>query len=424
MGAIEYSEIKIDSWRPLGSKLTFALLLIYITILILKFQIPWLLVRVQIAIFVLLCFRVLGGLRSIRMTRTQLLTIIVLGLTLCATIAGQLVSEQGSNLRMIPQVSRFLFITIASVIELNSVKRLRTTLAWTTAIAAAVGMLTIVNVLVPLPFAFTGPTRSLGLLPLSLPRSLGIWMSFGSYGILAAVGVTYAGVVSIWPTALRSDTSRWYRRLLAASALLIILVSVYLGKSRSTWLAVVMIIGWFFAVAAFHPDERFRTARPAIRRGLLLLAVLGTGVASKSIFHSFLMANTKSIASRTEQYELAIELLAQRPLLGWGWNYFTVAFSPGFHVHNLWFQIGVSLGIPIFLLWIYLFGRLGIGIFRRNRAEDSHIRSLAVVGTGMLLGGMVELALYPGFTPVTAVLIGLLIGIVGLSGNRRYPVDE
>lgn len=404
--------------KGLGSSFTFTLLLLYLFALPLKFQVRWLLVYVQLALFVALGLRVVAGLHRITLTRTQLAVVVILGVTVCVTIFGHVFAEQGENLGKVPQVTRFLVIALACALELDSAERIQHVLTAIASIGALVGLLSVVNVFVTLPFAFTGQVRSLGPLPFATPRSLGIWMSFGSYGVLALIGASYTGMSAFRPTALYNTRRSSYSRAFATVALSLILIGVYLGKSRSTVLAFLLVSAWGLAIAAFHPDSRLRAATPAVPAGILLGGIAGVSLKSASILDAFVSANSASVTGRLDQYQFALDLMLQRPLLGWGWQYFETTFGTSYTVHNLWFLVGISLGIPVLLLWVYLFVRLALSTLRRVTDENPQIRAFSVIGMAMVVGGAVELALYPGFTPAAAVLIGLLTGIVGLGKDR------
>lgn len=397
-----------------GSTLTYWLLLLYLVLIPLKFQVTWILVYVQLLLFGVLVLRVLGGLRSVDFTKTQLVVIGVLWITICITMVGSVVAEPRRNIDTLPQVSRFLIIGLAGAIELNSARRLRGILSVATAIAAVIGFLSVVNLFVPLHFAFTGSSRVLGPIEFITPRSLGIWMSFGSYGILAVIGASYAGMSLLRASAVHETESIGRIRAAAAIALAFILLGVYLGQSRSTILAFIVLAICGLGVAAFHPDSQLRFSFPAFPGGILAVGAATVVFKSSTILAAFVDANAASAAGRVDQYRFAFELMAQRPLFGWGWKYFGTAFGTSYTVHNLWLVIGVSLGLPVFLSWLYLFLRLSRDTFRLALSADHYANGLGVVGALMIVGATVELSLYPGFTPITAVLIGILMGIVGI----------
>ena len=391
------------------SSLIFGVLLVYIAFIPLKFQIRWILVRIQLVLFVLVALRVLIGLWRVNVTKTQLIVVGTLTFTFCATLIGQLVAVPGDNFDHLPQVSRFLVIGLVATLELNSVRRLKQILSFISAIAAVVSLLSIVNLFVPLPFAYTGQVRSFGLMALDLPRSLGIWMSFGSYGVLAVAGLAHTGMYALRPAALTSSQSS-IRRALAVAALCLILISVILGRSRSTLIAIAFVSVWGFGVAAFHPESR-SAGRSIVSVGILLICGILFVFNLPLISQAIIGANTASVSGRIEQYQYAVELMLRRPLLGWGWNYFGQAFGTSYTVHNVWLLVGVSVGVPVLLLWLYMFYRLGIDSFRLVFVSDVHTRAIGIVGFALFIGGVVELALYPGFTPVNAVLIGILASL-------------
>ena len=399
--------------RGIWSSLTFALLCCYIVVLPVRFQFRWLLVRIQLVILVSVGLSVLAGRDRVVLTRTQLAVLVVLGLTVCATIAGQVMSVSGKNFGRIPENTRFLVLALACVLELDTTKRLQKTLAVLTATTATVSFLSIINLFIPLSFAFTGQVRTLGPIALNLPRSLGISMPFGSFGIISVIGTAYASMSLFRPQILHGSERRNVR-VLSAIALLLILIGVALGKSRSTILAMLIVAGIALIVGATHPDIRLRSNRPVVPRSILLTGGAVATISSFKLAGNVIEANAASVYSRVTQYHLALELLNERPLFGWGWNYTEIVMEANTTVHNLWLLIGVSLGLPIMLLWLYLFARLALRTTQSAIDGPGWVRPYAVIGTAIVLGGSVELMFSLTFTPATAVLIGLVTAIQGL----------
>jgi O-antigen ligase len=370
-------------------------------------------VYIQLSLFVVIVLRVITGLHRVGLTRTQIVVLSILGVTVCATLVGQVFGVSGLNLGRIPESTRFLVIALACVLELNSARRAQQALVVVMATAAVVSLFSIVNLFVTLPFAFTGQVRSLGPLSLGIPRSLGIWMSFGSFGVLAMIGGSYAAMSVFRPQVLHGSDSR-YARVFSAVSLSLILLGVVVGQSRSTLLATLLVGVWALVVATIHPDDRIRSRLPAIPGSLLMIGAAGVSINAVGLVTSFIGTNVASVTGRLEQYRIALDLLAQSPVFGWGWGYFPTVFDASYTVHNLWLQIGVSLGVPILLLWIYLFGLVGVSLLRQAVNGIPWARPYGLIGTAMLIGSSVELALYPGFMPVAATLIGIVIGIQAL----------
>lgn len=410
--------------RSFGSSLTFLLLLCYVAAIPLKFQIRWLLVYIQLALFLAIVLRVVLGLKTISFTRTQLVAFVILFSTVCATLFGHLVVRRGENLDQLPQITRFVVFALGCILELESRRRVNQFLTVAMYTAAIVSLLSIVNLVFPLPFGYTGQPRSFGPLSFGISRSLGVWMSFGSFGILAVIGAAFAGLRVFRPVLVHGPEVTSYMRLFSAVAMVLILAGVILGQSRSTILAFLLAIIWGLAVATFHTDTRLRASTPKLTGGVLFSGAISAGIKAPAVLNSFFGTNSASVAVRVEQYRFALELMSRRPVFGWGWGYFETAFGASYTVHNLWFLVGVSLGVPVFLLWIYFFAILGLEMFRGSIASDGRNQGYSFIGVTIIIGGTVEMALYPGFTPATAVLIGVLLGIQGLGSAASHCSDS
>ena len=408
------------NWEKVGSIVTFGLLLCYILAIPLKFQIGWILVRIQILLFLSIVIRIIGGIHTVSLTRTQIVVFIILGVTVCATFLGQIVAVPGQNLDRVPEVTRFIVFALACVLELNSRERLHKALIAVTAAATGVAILSVINIFVEFPFAHTSNSRTLGPHTFLTPRSLGIWMSFGSYGIFAVIGAVYAGLYTLRPEAFYKNVDAGSRRVISAIALGVILLGVYVGQSRSTILAFATVGICALLIFGYHPSSKLRSDNYTLYRTILIAGIVGTTVQAASILRSIIGVNVRSVTLRLDQYEFAFLLMSERPVLGWGWNYFGEAFGSGYTVHNLWLVLGVSLGIPVFLLWVYLFYKLGITLFRQALIKDGDAEIFAVLGIVVLVGATVELLLYPGFTPSAALVIGLLTAIVGIKRENKH----
>jgi hypothetical protein len=277
-----------------------------------------------------------------------------------------------------------------------------------TAVASGVGYLSLVHVAAQLPFGdeLLSP-RSLGPIQFELPRSLGIDMGYGAYGILVAIGVAVVITTVLyrdegWPTSPHAG----YAAGIAAVGLLL---GAYIGQSRSMYLNLMAIAAVLAMVCYLRSDVR-------LRREIWIIAAVAVAVVAAVIVpdlaDAFINVAEGSTMSRVAQYHLALELIASRPLTGCGWGYFRAVFPPGFQVHNLWLNIGVATGLGGFVLSFLSFTWLWICLFVRAVTVPRTEVSIVLVSLLALTGGIVELALFPGVSDVTVLL--LAISMVGL----------
>jgi O-antigen ligase len=168
---------------------------------------------------------------------------------------------------------------------------------------------------------------------------------------------------------------------------------------------------WMIFLGSIHSDIVVSKYKKYIFRSILLVGGITILVFGKPLISSLSSSGSLTSNTRFQQYQFAFDLMADRPLLGWGWGYFSEVFPAGLSVHNLWLYIGASVGIPVGLLWVYLFGRVGITLFRQIWSGNIQVHIYSVIGTSALLAGVIELSLYPGWTPSAAVLLGILASI-------------
>jgi O-antigen ligase len=364
----------------------------------------------------MLTSRLMFDIQSVTVSRTQLEALVVLFLTLVLTLLSTAIAERPIlHITRIKSVVLFIALAIVSILELNSRKRLFEVLGVITALTVIIAVLSALNLFIELPFSHsTGPARSLGPIAFFTPRTLGVKMAYGEYGILAITAFAYVAMTVLRPVALHGEANK-RRTTLALGALVAILAGIYIGQSRSTIIAFGAVSAFGLFAGAVHPDARIRAARRSIPAGAILSGIVVALVNVRTIISGFLDANAMSASSRLSQYSFAVELMRERPLQGWGWGYFKLSYGTEFTVHNQWLLIGVSIGVPALLLWVYLFVRLALAMVRLAFSADLQGKALAMVGTAAVVGGTVELALYPGFDDVSAILVGILVGIVSAS---------
>jgi len=186
--------------------------------------------------------------------------------------------------------------------------------------------------------------------------------------------------------------------------------------------------------------------RPGVWR-LLVAAVLAYAVATLALpwlqgfdpaAHGMvarLRGGERACASRIVLWSNVLDLIAQKPWLGWGWgeldyaHYATLYAGPRFcdildNAHNLPLHLAVELGIPVALL-VCSFGAWWM-VRRRPWRETDTVRQLAwSVLAVILLHSLLEYPLWYGpFQIAFGLCIGLLWrgGEASVSGTPRAPV--
>jgi O-antigen ligase len=279
-----------------------------------------------------------------------------------------------------------------------------------TAVAAAVGLLSLVHVAVELPVGdeILYP-RSVGPISFAVPRTLGVDMGYGAYGVLVAIAA--AVVVAVFGSrrgVLPSSPNAVWAAGVAATG---IAVGAYVGQSRS------MLVNLAAVAAVAVAVGLVRTDRSRLRVAVLLVVATSVPVVVPRLVSALVAAGEGSALSRLQQYQLAVDLMLRRPLTGFGWGYFRAVFPAGYQVHNFWLGVGTALGLPGFVLAVAAYAYLWLGCFARAVRADGPAFVAGLLGVLALTGGGVELMLFPGVTDVTAVLVLVAMSALGVDAT-------
>ena len=196
------------------------------------------------------------------------------------------------------------------------------------------------------------------------------------------VGTLLSGLVPWLIYAYLTDESR---KNIVCYALCIILTwsTMFLTMYTTFWLVIVVQVAAVLLITALQYRSGFR------RFGLLLLisAALGAGaVYGLSVHYGDTRGFTdqweqisslgnkydfnKFTNKRDEKWKLAVELISQRPLLGYGWADGEVVSKNIGHMHNAVLQAAWNLGCPGAVMYIGLLIMLAIAsvsALRQNR---------------------------------------------------------
>jgi O-antigen ligase len=183
--------------------------------------------------------------------------------------------------------------------------------------------------------------------------------------------------------------------------------------------------------------------RLAVVRRLLLAALGGYGVATlalpwlaglsfmRSGMLSRFQAGDSACASRLALWDNVLQLIAQRPWVGWGWgeldyaHYMTLYPGERFcalldNAHNLPLHLAVELGIPFALV---VCGMAGWLVWRARPWRESHpSRQLAWGVLGLI--GLHSLLEYPLWYGPFQMAAGLCVYLLWLSRPRPAALDR
>lgn len=245
------------------------------------------------------------------------------------------------------------------------------------------------------------------------------------FASLTSMGLLSLLFMAQWPAQGGLQRAPWLRQLLIAAALLLLALGNATSSSRTGVLQWVVIAG--MALLWDRQAQRAVLRWSVLALGLYLAAnlvlplllQLYTGVAPSSALDRF--RETSGSESRTVLWANVLELIHQKPWLGWGWG--ELKFAHFIHpyagerfsdildnAHNLPLHLAVELGVPIAIGWCGL--ALALTVRARPWRERSATRQWAW-GVLMVIAvhSLLEYPLWYGpFQVATLLALGVLYG--------------
>lgn len=200
------------------------------------------------------------------------------------------------------------------------------------------------------------------------------------------------------------------------------------------------------AVAAFVAVHLFARLRP-YERALLVLAIVCSAVPAL-VFLQYIdeiyadligrvLNRDPTLTGRTDLWAFARGLIAEKPVVGLGWQAFWQQGNPdaeylwrkffiqnraGFHFHNIWMDISVQLGLVGAVLLTSLYGIALVSLLAWNWRDRTPTSSFFVVIVLLLLArGYFEVDMPVQFQPGTVLFFMALV--IGIDRWRRAPVQ-
>ncbi|MEL6231437.1 MAG: O-antigen ligase family protein [Cyanobacteria bacterium J06627_3] len=207
-----------------------------------------------------------------------------------------------------------------------------------------------------------------------------------------------------------------------ATAVTLAGIGVFCTSSRNGLIAAVTLL-----LIAGYLARRYRwvwmlglVIASAIATGLL---VMGFGGRSLSIA---LFTNDPRVAA----WQIAIDLIQQRPLVGWGLGGFSHQYVPFsvtdherlFHPHNLWLYLACDTGIPTMLFFCWVVGHRYIaGIRRLLVSHNTALLSYLLGFTGCILFGLFDVTLFDARINVLSWFLLASIGVLTSRNSSANP---
>jgi O-antigen ligase len=136
-------------------------------------------------------------------------------------------------------------------------------------------------------------------------------------------------------------------------------------------------------------------------------------------------------------WNFALDLLSQRPWLGWGLGNFKLQYPPGLipeyqyiaHPHNVWLLLAVEAGIPVMLLFCWLVGRICVRAVRQlslaKSPEQALLLAYLLAFWGCLAFALFDVTFYDARINVTHwVLLAGLYALTAPETSRQLNISD
>ncbi|MBX2863560.1 MAG: O-antigen ligase family protein [Leptolyngbyaceae cyanobacterium MAG.088] len=210
--------------------------------------------------------------------------------------------------------------------------------------------------------------------------------------------------------------------IVLATATSLAACGVFFTSSRNGLLAAIVLL-----LIAGYLARRYRWVWIL---GLALLATVTTGLLFLGFGGRTLSLELFTQDPRVAAWQIAVDLIQQRPLVGWGLGGFSHQYVPFsvtdhrrlFHPHNLWLYLACDTGIPTLLIFCWVVGRNYGAAMRRLMVANYPpvLLSYVLAFTGCLLFALFDVTLFDARINVLSWFILAAIGILasGRTANQ------
>lgn len=344
----------------------------------------------------------------------------------------------------------FLFFGVLATVPAltnNPVKQLATVARWLLLTAMPIGAIAIVEYALkferimptikaaPLPSWFLGwlyeepsfghRAHSVFSHPNGLSAYLAIVLGLGLG--LVVKGLSDATLNATAANSKVSSDSTSQHKIAQAIAVVITLAATFCTGSRNGVLIALVMLAIALYAARRH-------------RWVMFLGLLGSGAIAAAAITFGIGGRSLSLELLTQDprigvWQLAWEMIQQRPWLGWGFAGMRLRYVPNsvpgydiiYHAHNIWLYLASEAGIPLMVGFCAVIGTLyyrGIRAFCDRRLPADHraiLLSYLLAFTSCLMFNLFDVTLFD--SRLNILSYGLLAGIYVLSRDR-YPKAE
>ncbi|MEM8613551.1 MAG: O-antigen ligase family protein [Cyanobacteria bacterium P01_H01_bin.105] len=198
-------------------------------------------------------------------------------------------------------------------------------------------------------------------------------------------------------------------------------IGIFCSSSRNGLIAVIVLL----AIGGYLS----RRQRWVWILGLVIIGTLATGLFFMGFGGRSLNLALFTQDPRIAAWQIGLELIQQRPLVGWGLGGFSHQYVPLsvtgherlFHPHNLWLYLACDTGIPTMLLFCWVVGRTYAAGIRHLIADSQNTALLSyLLGfTGCILFALFDVTLFDARINVLSWFLLAGIGVLA----RRRPAD-
>ena len=355
-----------------------------------------------------------------RLNKIQLWALVVMVYSLIVSVI--IITDSTAPSTHIGRVRTLLLYCIVIftfVTEINTYNRAIGTLISVSIAAIIASLLSLINLFVDLQHAFHRAPSTYSLFVTD--RTLGASIPYGSYGILLSVSVPFLILCIYKPkiiyNGLRIDRARVY----SAICLIILALGLYVTQSRSTMISIMCMLIFIFVFIMWERNEymtkrlrRTVAGNEVLSFSILFILLFGLVYTANLLFSDLFGSRLESISARLNQYITSVDIILNNPIIANGFGHFQLVYGSDIQPHNLWLYIGSSLGGVAAFLWFSIFVLVFKFLLSLSFSDKTGSSLFWMTVTCMLVGATIELSLYPGFSDVPAMFIGLILACTGI----------
>ncbi len=232
----------------------------------------------------------------------------------------------------------------------------------------------------------------------------------GGYGVNMAFVLPFVLLAVV--EGFRGRSRRWFHGTLHLALAGVLLWSIAVTGSRSTWLMAVVVV---FVFALGRSVRRLNPV--AIVGGVvpiaLILFAIGNSLLSRVVSAAYEMREI-TVDSRMELDTLSLQTFLQHPFFGILHDDIFRIGGLGLYIHNFFLLFAVDTGLVGLVPVLLLFGLTIKMLFEMSVRDKGPVQAYALCMVTAFAGMMVELMFYAGGEKQMWVYLGLICALYGI----------